>query len=88
MPHVELTDAYGAIYQITSRNPQMIGQWLAEWLPVAHPNDAYISRLRVVPLYGEGWPAPVEAATLDGLVQALQEIQANADTERPPPSEM
>jgi hypothetical protein len=86
MPQVELTDAYGVVYVITSRNPDLIGQWLAELLPTSNPDGAYISKLRVVPLYGEGWPGSTaaDAATLDGLITALQKIQSDA-TERPPP---
>ena len=92
MPHVQLTDAYGVVYSITSRDPELVTRWLAEWLPTANPNGAYVSQLRVIPLHGEDWPGlqQAQARTLDGLILALQEIQANADAdpERPPGAQM
>jgi hypothetical protein len=83
VPHIHLVDAYGISYQITSRNPDLLARWLAEWLPVVNPEPTFVSTIRVYPLHGENWPdsgfTAVGDIGIDGLIAALTKLKTDAE---------
>lgn len=40
MPHIQMRDAFGTNFQITTKSRDLLQAWFDEWLPQLYPPDA------------------------------------------------
>jgi hypothetical protein len=66
MPRVELQDAFGTSYSITTRSRELLQSWFDEWLPLTYPADApseigdpVIRAVYPLDVTGEGYDWPL-----------------------------
>jgi hypothetical protein len=75
----------GRLATISTRDPQAIARWLAEWIADFSPEQQAPAMIWSYPLPDEPWPRhtqmeQVKGATIDDVIAALNAMRPDDDT--------